>query len=70
MRLKSWAGLSGTVWTPSHRTNRETSGPSRYSSMTTAEPASKQAAAWASAAAGSSVTTTPLPPASPSSLMT
>ena len=47
---------------PSVTTNSETSGPSRYSSMTTRP----QSAACASAAARSSVTTTPLPAASPS----
>ena len=55
--------------TPSSRrrsANSETSGPSRYSSITTRS----QAAAWASASSRSSVTTTPLPAASPSSLTT
>ena len=51
---------------PSVIANSETSGPSRYSSITTRS----QAAAWASAASRSSVTTTPLPAASPSSLTT
>ena len=70
-RLKSWAGSSGTALNPSVIANRETSGPSRYSSTTTAPPArARHAAAWSSAACRSSVTTTPLPPASPSSLTT
>ena len=46
--------------------NSETSGPSRYSSITTRS----HAAACASASSRSSVTTTPLPAASPSSLTT
>ncbi len=46
--------------------NSETSGPSRYSSTTTRP----HCAACAAAAARSSVTTTPLPAASPSSLTT
>ena len=46
--------------------NRETSGPSRYSSITTRS----QPFAWATASSRSSVTTTPLPAASPSSLTT
>lgn len=65
-RLKSWAGWSGTTVTPSVMAKRETSGPSRYSSMTTRS----QPSAWARAAARSSVTTTPLPAARPSSLTT
>ena len=65
-RLKSCAGNSGTAATPSHSANSETSGPSRYSSMTTRW----QDAACRSAAARSSVTTTPLPAASASSLTT
>src|SRR5664279_2142269 len=35
MRLKSWAATSGTTLVPSVRQNNDTSGPSRYSSMTT-----------------------------------
>ena len=51
--------------------NRETSGPSRYSSTTTAPPARvRHSAAWSRAAWRSSVTTTPFPPASPSSFTT
>jgi hypothetical protein len=51
--------------------NREISGPSRNSSTTTAPPSlSRQARACSRAAARSSVTTTPLPAASPSSLTT
>ncbi len=65
-RLKSCAGCSGTTVVPSVIANSETSGPSRYSSMTTRS----QEAAWASAASRSEVTTTPLPAASPSSLTT
>ena len=66
MRLKSWAGTSGTTAVPSVTQNSDTSGPSRYSSTSTLP----QAAAWASAASRSSVTTTPLPAASPSSFTT
>src|SRR4029077_19487518 len=44
----------------------DTSGPSRYSSITTVP----HAAAWASAASRSAVTATPLPAARPSSLTT
>lgn len=29
IRLKSWAGCSGTTWVPSEITKTETSGPSR-----------------------------------------
>ncbi len=65
-RLKSCAGSSGTAASPSVTTKSETSGPARYSSTTT-RPHS-----WAcpSAAALSSVTTTPLPAARPSFLTT
>ncbi len=65
-RLKSWAGWSGRTVVPSVIANSETSGPSRYSSITTLS----QASAWASASARSEVTTTPLPAARPSSLTT
>ena len=65
-RLKSCAGWSGRTVTPSVMAKTETSGPSRNSSMTTRP----QAAAWASASVRSSVTTTPLPAARPSSLTT
>ncbi len=65
-RLKSCAGWRGTTVTPSVIANRETSGPSRNSSMTTRS----QAFACALAASRSAVTTTPLPAASPSSFTT
>ena len=39
-RLKSWAGWSGTTVSPSVMAKRETSGPSRNSSMTTRSQAS------------------------------
>src|SRR5215472_9344480 len=65
-RLKSCAGSSGTALAPSASANSDTSGPSRNSSTTTF-PAAR---AWASAAARSPVTTTPLPPASPSAFTT
>ncbi len=65
-RLKSCAGASGTTVCPSVTANSDTSGPSRNSSMTTRS----QVAAWASASARSSVTTTPLPAARPSSFTT
>src|SRR5215475_6702777 len=65
-RLKSCAGRRGTVVVPSASANRETSGPSRYSSITTLP----QAAACFLAAARSSVTTTPLPAARASSFTT
>ena len=38
-RLKSWAGSNGTAVSPSQTTNSDTSGPSRYSSITTSWPA-------------------------------
>ncbi len=70
-RLKSWAGTRGTARSPSHTQNRETSGPSRKSSMTTVPPGrERQCSAWARAAFRSSVTTTPLPAARASSLTT
>ena len=65
-RLKSWAGSSGTAVAPSVTANSETSGPSRYSSITTVP----HARACARAAARSAVTSTPLPAASASSLTT
>ena len=65
-RLKSWAGSNGTALAPSASANSDTSGPSRNSSTSTL-PAAR---AWASAAARSPVTTTPLPPASPSAFTT
>src|SRR3954447_523670 len=69
-RLKSCAGTSGSTVVPSVTANSETSGPSRYSSTSTAPPASSTRWPWATAAARSSVTSTPLPAASPSSLTT
>lgn len=65
-RLKSWAGWSGRTVSPSVMAKRETSGPSRNSSMTTRS----QALACVLAASMSAVTTTPLPAARPSSLTT
>ena len=65
-RLKSCAASSGTAVRPSATANSDTSGPSRYSSMTTR----RQDAACASATEKSSVTTTPFPAASASSLTT
>src|SRR5918994_5338975 len=65
-RLKSCAGTSGTTVVPSVIPKTDTSGPSRNSSTRTRS----QLAAWASADARSSVTTTPLPAARPSSLTT
>src|SRR6185312_4915460 len=69
-RLKSWAGSSGRATLPSHRANRDTSGPARNSSTSTGCPSPNTLLAWAAATARSSVTTTPLPAASPSSLTT
>ena len=66
IRLKSCAGISGTTVTPSVTPNSETSGPSRYSSITTRP----QARACARASSRDPVTTTPLPAASASSLTT
>ena len=65
-RLKSCAGSRGTTVVPSVTANSDTSGPSRNSSITTR----RQRSACATAAARSSVTRTPLPPARPSSLTT
>src|SRR5215472_12681164 len=65
-RLKSCAGSSGAAVVPSASAKRLTSGPSRYSSMTTFA----QLLAWALASARSVVTTTPLPAASASSFTT
>ncbi len=65
-RLKSCAGSSGTAVTPSVTANRDTSGPSRNSSITTVP----QSRACARAASMSAVTRTPLPAASASSLTT
>ena len=70
-RLKSCAGISGTTSSPSQMQNSDTSGPERNSSTTTAPSGlARQAWACSSASARSSVTTTPLPAASPSSLTT
>ena len=70
-RLKSWAGGRASTVVPSVTQKTEASGPSRYSSMTTRPPGlARQAAAWALASSRSSVTTTPLPAARPSSLTT
>ena len=69
-RLKSCAGASGTTCSPSVMQNNDTSGPSRYSSTTTGAPAARHRCACARASSRSSVTTTPLPAASPSSLTT
>src|SRR4051812_4112552 len=69
-RLASWAGSSGSTVVPSVTANSDTSGPSRYSSTSTAPPASSTRWPWATAAARSSVTSTPLPAASPSSFTT
>ena len=70
-RLKSCAGISGTTSTPSQMQNSDTSGPERNSSMTTVPSGlARQARACSSASCRSSVTTTPLPAASPSSLTT
>src|SRR5580693_9215194 len=65
-RLKSCAGSSGTAVTPSVTANRDTSGPSRNSSITTVP----QSLACRRAAEMSAVTRTPLPAASASSLTT
>ena len=67
-RLKSWAGSSGTTVVPSVIANSDTSGPSRNSSID--RPARTAGARARAAASRSSVTTTPLPAASPSSLTT
>src|SRR4051812_13467094 len=69
-RLASCAGTRGTTVVPSVTANSDTSGPSRYSSTSTACPASRTACPWARAAARSPVTSTPLPAASPSSFTT
>ncbi len=76
IRLKSWAGTSGTARVPSQSTSREHSSPTSPSSITTWRPASPKAEpdslAVTSARASSIVcaTSTPLPAASPSVLMT
>ena len=72
IRLKSCASSSGTTVPPSQMQKRLASGPSRNSSTTTAAspPFARQVRACSRAASRSSVTTTPLPAARPSSLMT
>ena len=65
-RLKSCAASSGTAVTPSASANSDTSGPSRNSSMTTVP----QAGRARRPRPGRSVTSTPLPAASPSALTT
>ena len=67
-RLKSWAGASGITETPSDKKKRLTSGPDKNSS--TKIPISINCLACSNAAAGSSVTITPLPAAKPSALIT
>src|SRR5215207_3483059 len=69
-RLWSCAGTRGSTVVPSVTANSDTSGPSRYSSTSTAPPASSTRRPCATAAARSSVTRTPLPAASPSSFTT
>src|SRR6476469_2130879 len=70
-RLKSCAGASATTVSPSLMQKTDTSGPSRNSS-TTSRPSglARQARACSTATSRESVTTTPLPAASPSSLTT
>src|SRR6476646_220514 len=70
-RLKSCAGASATTVSPSLMQKIDTSGPSRNSS-TTSRPSglARQARACSTATSRESVTTTPLPAASPSSLTT
>src|SRR5829696_6071728 len=69
-RLWSCAGTRGSTVVPSVTANSDTSGPSRYSSTSTAPPASSTRWPWATAAARSPVTRTPLPAARPSSFTT
>src|SRR5918993_2555879 len=69
-RLWSCAGTRGSTVVPSVIANSDTSGPSRYSSTSTAPPPSSTRWPCATAAARSSVTRTPLPAASPSSFTT
>ena len=72
MRLKSCAGARATARWPSHTASTLSSGPVRPSSMTTVRPASPNASperydrTASRASASDSVTTTPLPAASPS----
>src|SRR6476620_514151 len=70
-RLKSCAGARATTVSPSLMQKTETSGPSRNSS-TTSRPSglSRQVRACSRATSRETVTTTPLPAASPSSLTT
>src|ERR1700738_2440846 len=65
-RLKSCAANNATAVTPTAGASSAAHGPSRNSSMTTGP----QYCAWARAMARSPVTTTPLPPASPSAFTT
>src|SRR3954447_14400194 len=69
-RLWSCAGSNGRTVVPSERANSDTSGPSRYSSISTEWPPSSTARPWARAASRSVLAATPLPAASPSSLTT
>ncbi len=75
-RLKSWADAIGETAAPSQRHSRETSGPLIPSSITTRRPASPKARpeslarTSSSASDRDSVTSTPLPAASPSVLTT
>src|SRR4051794_11932094 len=70
LRLASCAGTRGSTVVPSVIANRDTSGPSRYSSTSTAPPPSSTFRPCATAASRSSVTSTPFPAARPSSLTT
>ncbi len=76
MRLKSWAAGSNTYEVPSHTASTDSSGPSMHSSITTVVPAPAKVApdnlsrTSAIASSRSDVTSTPLPAASPSVLMT
>src|SRR3954467_11411427 len=70
LRLKSCAGTSGSTVVPSVTANSETSGPSRYSSTSTAPPASRTRRPCATAASRSPVTRKPLPAPTPPSLTT
>ena len=75
-RLKSCAGASATARVPSHTASSDSSGPVIPSSITTVRPASPNdspaSLARTSATASSSdvATSTPLPAASPSVLVT
>ena len=75
-RLKSWAGARATARWPSQTARTESSGPVSPSSMTRVRPASPKASperysvTASRASASRSVTSTPLPAASPSVLTT